>query len=484
MNAEHKKQHGAYYTPDHVVRSLVNWAVRRKRDRLLDPACGDGRFLTVHANSVGVEQDPQAAAIVHARCPGALIHQGEFFAWAARTSERFECAAGNPPFIRYQRFAGNVRAEAARLSRSLGAEFTGLTSSWAPFMVATASLLKAGGRMAFVVPAEIGHAPYATPLLKYLLRSFEKVQLVAVREKLFDSLSEDCWLLYCDGFGGVANSIQLTTLDTFGFQDSPPVASQVITRREMDVWNMRIRPFLLPKGARELYQLVLQSRRATRLESMARVGIGYVTGANDFFHLRRSDAELWGIDRRFLMPAVRNGRSMTRQAVTPQVVRSWWEHDEPNFLLRLAPSKSLPRQVMDYLDSPQGRLARDTYKCRNRSPWYVVPDVNVPDAFLTYMCGRSASLVANNAKCVATNSVHVVRVRPGASVAALYANWESSLTELSCELEGHPLGGGMLKLEPREAARVAVRTQVSRDSLEDEVFRDGVALMRRWRHYA
>jgi adenine-specific DNA-methyltransferase len=25
---------------------------------------------------------------------------------------------------------------------------------------------------------------------------------------------------------------------------------------------------------------------------------------------------------------------------------------------------------------------------------------------------------------------------------------------LSCKLEGHPLGGGMLKLEPREAAQV------------------------------
>jgi adenine-specific DNA-methyltransferase len=28
------------------------------------------------------------------------------------------------------------------------------------------------------------------------------------------------------------------------------------------------------------------------------------------------------------------------------------------------------------------------------------------------------------------------------------------MTALSCEIEGHPLGGGMLKIEPGEAARL------------------------------
>jgi adenine-specific DNA-methyltransferase len=72
---------------------------------------------------------------------------------------RFECAAGNPPFIRYQHFNGATRARALELCGRLGASFTGLASSWAPFIAAAAGLLKPGGRLAFVVPAEIGHAP-------------------------------------------------------------------------------------------------------------------------------------------------------------------------------------------------------------------------------------------------------------------------------------------------------------------------------------
>ena len=55
-----RKQAGAYYTPDAVVANLVRWAVRKDSDRLLDPSCGDGRFIAAHRNSFGVEQDAEA----------------------------------------------------------------------------------------------------------------------------------------------------------------------------------------------------------------------------------------------------------------------------------------------------------------------------------------------------------------------------------------------------------------------------------------
>ena len=64
-----RKQAGAYYTPDRVVWSLVRWAIRDQCDRLLDPSCGDGRFIAAHHNSVGVEQDADAAAVAMDRAP-------------------------------------------------------------------------------------------------------------------------------------------------------------------------------------------------------------------------------------------------------------------------------------------------------------------------------------------------------------------------------------------------------------------------------
>lgn len=75
---------------------LVGWAVRDPTDRLLDPACGDGRFIAAHRNSVGIEQDDDAASVAMERAPGSLVYEGDFFGWAS-TIERFDCAVGNPP---------------------------------------------------------------------------------------------------------------------------------------------------------------------------------------------------------------------------------------------------------------------------------------------------------------------------------------------------------------------------------------------------
>ncbi|NLX96034.1 MAG: SAM-dependent DNA methyltransferase [Rhodopirellula sp.] len=483
MNTERRKQSGAYYTPEAVVASLVRWATRSAGDRMLDPACGDGRFLVAHSNSVGVEHDGDAAAIVHARAPGCLIHEGDFFSWAAETRERFQCAAGNPPFIRYQRFTGEVRNRAIRLCARHGATFTSLTSSWAPFIVATATLLEPNGRMAFVVPAEIGHAPYAQPVLKYLARHFDLVQVIAVRQKLFPGLSEDCWLLYCAGWGGRTETIALSILDSFTFQESPPEPNVCVALQDWQRWGGRLRPFLLSSSLRSFYWEISESPQSHRFRELARVGIGYVTGANEFFHLRPSDAERLGVPERFLRACVRNGRCLTGRAITQATVDKWRRSDDPMLLLRLTNADPIPKAVRDYLDSAAGQQARETYKCRSRKPWYAVPDVTVPDAFLSYMSGETAALVANRAKCVATNSVHVVRLSGVWNLSELQDAWEQPFTELSCELEGHPLGGGVLKLEPREAGQVLLsRAKTLRHEMVAEVA-EGLETMRRWRHY-
>jgi hypothetical protein len=449
---------------------------------MLDPACGDGRFLVAHPNSVGVEHDPQTASIAQQQAADSVVHEGDFFTWAEQTAERFDCAAGNPPFIRYQRFSGEVRETALRLCRRHGARFNALTSSWAPFLVSAATLLKPGGRMAFVVPAEIGHAPYVAPLLYYLAGHFEFVQVVAIRKKLFPEISEDCWLLFCRGFGGHTESFAFSTLEEFAYCDRPPRVAQSIPFSEWQRWKCRLRPFLLRADLLALYDSLATRPDSLRLGQLAQVSVGYVTGANDFFHLRPSQATRMGIPDRLLVPAVRSGKSLRDGGITSATVSKWTVQDEPNFLLHLS-NEPLPRGVRDYLDSPDGQLARQTYKCRNRRPWYVVPDVRVADAFLSYMSGGSPALVANAAGCVATNSVHLVRLHRGARIRDVQSRWNSELTRLSCEIEGHPLGGGMLKLEPREAAQVLLGGGNHAPPRQAQLLVDAVETMRCWRHY-
>ena len=479
------KENGAYYTPDAVAAELVRWAARTSTDTLLDPSCGDGRFIAKHAKSVGVERDVDAFETAQQRAPSAELHNADFFAWARETTQRFDCAAGNPPFIRYQTFNGTVRRQALDLCDRLGASFSGLTASWAPFLVAAASLLRPGGRMAFVVPASIGHAPYASPLIDYLVARFDRVRIVPIRRKLFPHLSEDCWLLFASGFGGSTARIDFAPIEHFGEFRATAPAQAVPVDEWRRAWNRQLRPYLLDAEVRATYQKVAGRPDSPRLGLVASVGIGYVSGANDFFHLRPSDAQRWAIPDTFLQPTVRNGRVLPPRTLSSKTVSEWRRSDAP-MLLRLPKQAELPTSVDEYLRSEAGQRARATYKCRNRRPWYCVPDVRVPDFFLTVMSGVAPSLVRNAAAATCTNALHAVHLRTGIDANRLLDAWNSASTfvELSCELEGHALGGGLLKLEPREAARIAIPSAKALPRSSEHDLRDAVGTMRKWRHYA
>ena len=88
--------------------------------RCRNPSSGDGRFIALHPHSVGVERDPVSVAEAAGRAPHATVVEADSFTWAAGDKRRFDCAAGNPPFIRYQRFTGATRRAALDYCGRLG----------------------------------------------------------------------------------------------------------------------------------------------------------------------------------------------------------------------------------------------------------------------------------------------------------------------------------------------------------------------------
>jgi adenine-specific DNA-methyltransferase len=475
------KSLGQFYTPPFVARTLTGWVIRHQSDTLLDPSCGNGEFLICHEKSVGVEICDQTRMVARSRAPLSRIFPDDFFGWASRTNLRFEAVAGNPPFIRYQRFNGVQRKAALTLAESKGAKFSGLTSSWAPFLVISASLLKKGGRLGFVVPAEVGHATYAPPLIQYLTENFEFVHFIAVREKLFPKLSEDAWLLYCNGYGGATNKIAWSTVTEFSSALNPDNPTRYIPVTEWKRHGKRLRKFLLPDGTLELYERLSKKESVKRLGDIAQTGIGYVTGDNAFFHLTPSEVANYGIPKDFLRISIRNGEQLKSGFVDEESISKWLSENREVFLLDLAGRTDIPAQIKSYLESPAGQSASRAYKCRTRKPWFAVPDVAAPDAFVTYMNGLNPAFVANNANCVCTNSLLAIRFKNGTKVEKVAEAWKRPLSRLSQELEGHPLGGGMLKLEPREAAGVVLPME-DIDRIDEQAILDAVDYIRAWRH--
>ncbi len=238
----------------------------------------------------------------------------------------------------------------------------------------------------------------------------------------------------------------------------------------------------MPPRARSLYRDLRRHKLVRRLGDVADVGIGYVTGANAFFHLSHDEATRWRIPDEFLRPAVLRGRSLRGLRFTREDWHGTLRAGEAAFLLHITADECrLPEGVRRYIGHGVKLGVPNAFKCRTRSPWYRVPHVHLPDALLTYMIGVEPSFVANDAGVVVPNSLHMVRLRPGGapSPAALAAMWQTSLTRLSVEIEGHALGGGMLKLEPTEAGNVLLAGNGAAPGHLDGLARELDALLRR-----
>ena len=99
------------------------------------------------------------------------------------------------------------------------------------------------------------------------------------------------------------------------------------------------------------------------------------------------------------------------------------------------------------------------YKCRVRKPWFRVPLVSPADLLLTCMNADTPRLTTNLAAAHHLNSVHGVYLRPEHRELArelLPLASLNSVTLLNAEMVGRSYGGGILKMEPREADRWAM----------------------------
>ena len=497
----HAKKFGAYYTDQRVADFLVHWAVRSASDRVIDPSFGGGVFLNAAIGRLeqlggdisqvrGVELDEQ----VHGQIAYELsllygldssnLRRANFF---EVTPERFtlmDAVVGNPPFIRYQSFNGADRQLALRRAEKQGVKLSSLVSSWAPFLVHSCALLKPGGRLAMVIPLELGHAAYARPVLDYLVKTFECTTLLTFKERLFPELSQDTLLVLAEGKGKASGNLRVHDLSSVGdLEDTNKVIKKLaraeqINSADISSGRTTLASYWLSKEARNLYERLSECLATKRLGEFAEVSIGYVTGANAFFHLNKTEAKVRGISGSYLSPAIYRGRALGGLQFSKQDWQAAEQAGEAGYLLHLPPEKRLSKPVKTYLAEGESRGVQKAYKCRIRSPWYSVPHVYKPDAFLTYMSGLRPLLIANDAGAVTPNSLHAVRLRSGALTARdLALLWQTSLTSLSVELEGHALGGGMLKLEPREARNVLLAVPEA-DALDPTLFERVDTLLR------
>ena len=142
--------------------------------------------------------------------------------------------------------------------------------------------------------------------------------------------------------------------------------------------------------------------------------------------------------------------------------------DERVHLLDLEPlngSKLTPELDL-YIKQGERMRVHEGYKCSIRTPWYAVPAVWTPDAFVFRQIYDFPRMVINEARATATDTIHRMKCR--ANPVHTVANSYTHLTAASAEIEGRSYGGGVLELEPTEATNLLMPAKLgSAMSLEE-----------------
>ena len=195
-----RKVLGAWYTPpalvalvlDQVLEPVLAATASPDRLRILDPACGDGRFLVAAAERIqarfgfvppgclhGIDIDPGAAAAARTALPLAEVRCGD--ALSGVLAPHFDVVVGNPPFLNQlaratnrggrSRWGGGPYADAAAvfLARALEAARPD------------------GGRVGLVLPLSVLSTRDAAPIRAAALAAARLDSLWWATEPMFDA---------------------------------------------------------------------------------------------------------------------------------------------------------------------------------------------------------------------------------------------------------------------------------------------------------
>ncbi|WIM71000.1 Eco57I restriction-modification methylase domain-containing protein [Corynebacterium suedekumii] len=462
-----RKARGAFFTPEGISHFISTWAIRNATDRVMEPSAGDAAFMVAAVDRLkvlagnpaavprieGVEIHEHSATIGHERVVAAggrpEITISDFFTVSPHPV--YDAVIGNPPYIRYQDFSGVSRIRAAEAALKAGVRLSRLASSWAAFVIHSALFLKPGGRLGLVLPAELMSVNYAAPVRQFLFDNFANIQLVLFDEQVFPGVETDVVLLLADGYGQgptteatmrlTKNATSLASLSEESVSWTPPTAS--------GKWTGSL------AGAEALVALqALSAQEAfSGLQTWGKTTLGIVTGNNKYFALSPQRVKQVGLARSETLLLSPPGSAHLRglELTTKQLQRLGQEGKSTRLF---HPSEHHSEAAAAYIQAGHDTGVDTAYKCRVRKTWYQVPLIAPADLLLTCMNADTPRLTTNEAKAYHLNSVHGVYLADqyqelGRELLPLASL--NSITLMHAEIVGRAYGGGVLKLEPREA---------------------------------
>jgi adenine-specific DNA-methyltransferase len=484
-----KKRKGVFYTPDTAAQLLAAWSISRATDTILEPSFGGCGFLdavinrlnelesqTPYYQIIGSDVDITAfdylAELLGEQPTESHFKYKDFL---SVTPDDFpikevDAVIGNPPYVSWHNMLPSQRTSASKVTLPDGNSLNSKGSLWTFFVAHSLHFLKPGGRMAWILPGSFIYADYAAPLRAIISEQFSRSLAVMLEQRIFvsEGTEESSIILLCEGYKPsplLEEQQQPMRLALSSTLDDLQNTVAAWANREVVgfEWDQQANRLLVPSAVMQVYDDLCHSPAFARLGTLVKIRIGLVTGDNSFFVLKRSQAQELRLPARSLRPIVARQAHFRGLQVTEEDLQQLADSDVRCLLLNtnLYRDARKPTALSQYLKSYPVEDIKVNRTFAKRSPWHQIAQEAVPDGFFSCMNWHGPVLVLNPADTTCTNTVYRVQfennlfaapeIRKHVSVVL-----QSTFSQFSAELSGRSCGSGALKLEPSEAARIAL----------------------------
>ncbi|MDP5202353.1 Eco57I restriction-modification methylase domain-containing protein [Flavobacterium sp. DG2-3] len=485
-----KKRSGSYYTPkilsDFLVSHISNNYLNSKNLSILEPSCGDGQFISSFFsksnlnkyNSIDLticdidksELNKTVSLIPKSSKLKAI--NDDYLNFFLNNKLKYSLIFGNPPYVRKKNMEENqiLNCEAVHLKmlkyNSQIKTKSKINNLWTAFVESAIMSLKNDGIMCFVIPAEIMHVNYTKELRKLIQNEFDRVEIFAFNELIFEGIQQDVVALI--GIKGIENKLdhgvsfyQVESLEDLNEPRFTELHSN-IHRFSLDKWTNYI---LSDEDLNFIEGLKNQFKPIKEYCEKAQVGI--VSAANDYFIIRNSevlDNQLNEIED-LIKPILPKGSILSNSLdFTKNDYKNLLDKNERVSLVQFPniPKTKLNKIAIKYIlkgeekkDDLSGELHK-RYKMTKRENWYHIPSIWYSEGLFVKRSHLFPKIIVNSADALVTDSFYRLQTKDPYNIKNLAFSFYNTLTFVLAELEGRFYGGGVLELVPNEFKNLSI----------------------------
>lgn len=446
----HRKKYAQFFTPDIISDFMANWIVTQPQEQIevLDPAFGLGVFcrsllkLNSNIKVTGYDIDDKilkaAKENFHTMTDVVSIQKQDYLTSAWK--KKYDGIICNPPYLKFHDYDNSRYIP--EINSRLGTKLNGFTNIYTLFLLKSISLLKKGGRLAFIIPSEFLNSDYGVEVKRSLLKSkaLRHIIIVDFTENAFNDALTTASILLCENSDSTESVHFSTTKDVTRLEECLHENKEYKTT-DLDA-NIKWRLYYEDSQAKQYKHLV-------PFRTFAKVSRGIATGANNYFTFKRSKLDEFNINSHCIYPCICHAKDVDTSIFSFEDFQYLSDSDKNVYLFN-GQADEHSASVREYIKIGEQHNIDKRYLTQSRSPWYSIEN-RVPSPIWVSVFNRNGlRFVRNEANVRNLTTFHCVYNIGIIETNILFAYL---LTKVAKEIfldNSRQYGNGLVKFEPND----------------------------------